>query len=65
MRVFCCGIAAFMTSTKYSQTPGAQTDITGGLQGQGATNIDIEAASTTRRSGNDVMQAAPILDVMP
>ena len=64
MHAFCCGIATFMTSTKYSQTPGAQADIAGGLQGQGAIDVDIEAASIARRSGNNVMQADPSLDVM-
>ena len=64
MCAFCCGITAFMTSTKYSQTPGAQADIAGGLQGQGAIDVNIEAAPVARRSGNDVMQAAPSPDVM-
>ena len=46
-----------MTSTKYFQAPGTLVDPVGGLQGQGAIYIDIEAASAARRSGNDVVQA--------
>ena len=53
-----------MTSTKYSQTPGTQADTAGGLQGQGAIDVDIEAAMAARRSGNNVMQADPSLDMM-
>ena len=57
LRAFCCGITTFMTSTKYSQALGTQADPVGGLQGQGAIDIDIEAASAARRSGNDMIQA--------
>ena len=64
LRAFCCGIAAFMTSTKDSQTPETQADTTGGLQGQGTIDINTEAALAARRSGNDVMQADPSPDVM-
>ena len=64
LRAFCCGIAAFMTSPKYSQVPGTQGDPVGRLQGQGAVEVDVETASASRRSGNKVMQADTSLDVM-
>ena len=64
LRAFFCGIAAFMTSTKYSQAPGSQADPVGGLQGQGALDVDIKAALAARRSGNKVMQADMSPDVM-
>ena len=55
LRDFCCGVTAFVTNPKYSHMPGNQGGPIGRLQEQEAVEDDIEAAQTTRKSGNDGM----------